>query len=65
MTSDNLISSKRAPTFPINGFCKNQTQQGCNADLVRTAKPGEAGQFEPYNTSYQSDGTYANPQWLG
>jgi len=33
--------------------------------LAKTAKPGEAGQFELYKTSHQFDGTYANPQWLG
>jgi predicted aldo/keto reductase-like oxidoreductase len=33
--------------------------------LAKTAKPGEAGQFELYKTSLQFDGTYANPQWLG
>src|SRR5450755_811895 len=33
--------------------------------LAKTAKAAEAGQFELYKTSYQFDGTYANPQWLG
>jgi len=33
--------------------------------LIKTAKAAEAGQFELYKTSYQFDGTYANPQWLG
>jgi predicted aldo/keto reductase-like oxidoreductase len=33
--------------------------------LARTSKAAEAGQFEPYKTSHQFDGTYANPQWLG
>jgi hypothetical protein len=60
-----LISSKRAPILPIDGFRKKELQQGCDADLLRTAKPGEMGQFELYKTSYQSDGTYANPQWVG
>jgi len=33
--------------------------------LTKTAKAAEAGQFEPYKTTHQFDGTYANPQWLG
>ncbi len=33
--------------------------------LAKTAKAAEIGRFEPYKTSHQFDGTYANPQWLG
>jgi aryl-alcohol dehydrogenase-like predicted oxidoreductase len=33
--------------------------------LAKTAKAAEAGQFEPYKTTHQFDGTVANPQWLG
>lgn len=33
--------------------------------LTKTAKAGEAGQFELYKTSHHFDGTVANPEWLG
>ena len=33
--------------------------------LAKTAKAGEAGQFELYKTSHHFDGTVANPEWLG
>jgi predicted aldo/keto reductase-like oxidoreductase len=33
--------------------------------LARTAKAAEVGRFEPYKTTHQFDGTFANPQWLG
>jgi hypothetical protein len=33
--------------------------------LAKTAKAAVAGQFEPYKTTHQFDGTVANPRWLG
>ena len=32
---------------------------------ARTASAGSAGQFEPFKTSNQFDGTVHNPEWLG
>jgi aryl-alcohol dehydrogenase-like predicted oxidoreductase len=33
--------------------------------LAKTLRAAEGGEFEPYKTSHQFDGTVANPQWLG
>jgi predicted aldo/keto reductase-like oxidoreductase len=33
--------------------------------LAKTANAAKSGQYEPYKTSHQFDGTYHNPQWLG
>jgi len=33
--------------------------------LARTAGPGATGQYEPFKTTTQFDGTVSNPQWLG
>ena len=33
--------------------------------LAKTAAAGAHGEYEPFKTSFQFDGTHANPQWLG
>jgi predicted aldo/keto reductase-like oxidoreductase len=33
--------------------------------LGKTASPAAQGEYEPYKTSHNFDGTYQNPQWLG
>jgi aryl-alcohol dehydrogenase-like predicted oxidoreductase len=33
--------------------------------LAKTAKPAETGQFEPFKTTSQFDGTAHNPEWMG
>jgi tyrosyl-tRNA synthetase len=41
----------------------NQTEVA--ALLSKTAPAAAQGQFEPFKTSNDFDGTYHNPQWLG
>jgi hypothetical protein len=41
------------------------SEKEIGALLEKTAKVARAGEFEPYKTSHQFDGTYQNPQWLG
>jgi aryl-alcohol dehydrogenase-like predicted oxidoreductase len=33
--------------------------------LAKTAPAARKGEFEPYKTSHQFDGTYHNPKWMG
>jgi predicted aldo/keto reductase-like oxidoreductase len=33
--------------------------------LAKTAPAADKGEFEPYKTSHDFDGTFHNPQWLG
>ena len=41
------------------------TQQELASLRDRTEAAGRDGQFEPFKTSHQFDGTYHSPQWLG
>ncbi len=44
---------------------KPLNQQEVAALLAKTAVAGAKGQFEPFKTSFEFDGTHFNPQWLG
>lgn len=41
------------------------SQQQVATILAKTAQAAAQGQFEPFKTSHDFDGTYHNPQWLG
>jgi predicted aldo/keto reductase-like oxidoreductase len=41
------------------------SQQQVEEMLARTAPVAQAGEFEPFKTTHQYDGTIRNPQWLG
>jgi predicted aldo/keto reductase-like oxidoreductase len=41
------------------------SQKELDALYARTAKAGSDGQFEPFKTTHQFDGTYYSPSWLG
>jgi hypothetical protein len=44
---------------------KPMSEQQVASLLRKTASASAAGEFEPYKTSHNFDGTYHNPQWLG
>jgi len=44
---------------------KPMDQSELTALLSKTAVAAAEGQFEPFKTSHDFDGTYHNPQWLG
>jgi hypothetical protein len=33
--------------------------------MASTTKAAKSGEYEPYETSHDFDGTFQNPQWLG
>jgi aryl-alcohol dehydrogenase-like predicted oxidoreductase len=44
---------------------KPMSKEAVLALLARTAVPGAAGQYEPFKTTTNFDGTTRHPQWLG
>jgi aryl-alcohol dehydrogenase-like predicted oxidoreductase len=44
---------------------KPMSQEAVSALLARTAEAAAAGQYEPFKTTTNFDGTAHNPQWLG
>ncbi len=44
---------------------KPMSQEAVSALLARTAEAAGAGQYEPFKTTTNFDGTAHNPQWLG
>ena len=44
---------------------KPMNQSEVTALLAKTTMAAAEGQFEPFKTSHDFDGTYHNPQWLG